>query len=60
MYSFQFFSIISYYQTLNVVLCGCMLSRVRLFEILWTVALQALLRARTLEWVAVPSSRGSS
>ena len=40
-------------------------SRVRLFVTLWTVALQALLsmgifQARILEWVAMPSSRGSS
>ena len=40
-----------------------MLSCVRLFETPWTVAGQAppgILQARTLEWVAIPSSRGSS
>ena len=41
------------------------LSCVQLFETPWTVALQALLsmgilQARILEWVAMPSSRGSS
>ena len=40
-------------------------SRVRLFVTLWTVARQALLstgilQAKILEWVARPSSRGSS
>ena len=40
-------------------------SHVQLFVTLWTVARQAplsmgILQARTLEWVAVPSSRGSS
>ena len=47
---------------------ACMLSRfscVRLFAILWTVDPQAplsmgILQARILEWVAMPSSRGSS
>ena len=47
---------------------ACMLSRfsrVWLFVTLWTVARQASLsmgffQARTLEWVAMPSSRGSS
>ena len=53
-----------------VFVCGvsaCMLShfsRVQLFATLWTVAHQALLsgllRARILEWVAMPTSRGSS
>ena len=38
---------------------------VQLFETLWTVALQAalsmgILQARILEWVVMPSSRGSS
>ena len=42
-----------------------MLSRVRLFVTPWTVAHQAppsmgILQARILEWVAMPSSRGSS
>ena len=49
-------------------LCVCVLSRfsrVRLFAIPWTVACQAplsmgILQARVLEWVAMPSSRGSS
>ena len=48
--------------------CVCMLShfsRVQLFTTLWTVARQAplsmgILQAKTLEWVAMPSSRGSS
>ena len=45
--------------------CAELLSCVRLFVIPWTVALQAplamgILQARILEWVAVPSSRGSS
>ena len=41
-------------------------SRVRLFTTLWTVAHHApvsvgfLSVARTLEWIAMPSSRGSS
>ena len=40
-------------------------SHVQLFAILWTVARQAplsmgMLQARMLEWVAMPSSRGSS
>ena len=40
-------------------------SCVQLFATLWTVARQAplvqgILQARTLEWVAMPSSRGSS
>ena len=47
---------------------ACVLSRfssVRLFEILWMVAHQAtsvhgIFQARILEWVAMPSSRGSS
>ena len=46
----------------------CVLSRfshIQLFETLWTVAHQAplsmgILQARILEWVAMPSSRGSS
>ena len=48
--------------------CACMLSHfscVWLSAVLWTVACQAPLsmgfsKARTLEWVAMPSSRGSS
>ena len=47
---------------------ACMLSHiscVRLFATLWTVAHRAalpmeILEARILEWVAMPSSRGSS
>ena len=44
--------------------CAYACSRVELFVTLWTVADQALLstgilQARILEWVAVPSSRGS-
>ena len=40
-------------------------SRVQLFETLWTAAHQAplsvgILQARILEWIAMPSSRGSS
>ena len=40
-------------------------SHVRLFETLWTLALQVppsmeILQAKILEWVAMPSSRGSS
>ena len=42
-----------------------LVSHVRLFATPWTVARQAplsmgILQARILEWVAVPSSRGSS
>ena len=45
--------------------CAELLSCVRLFVIPWTVALQAplamgILQARILEWVTMPSSRGSS
>ena len=49
------------------VLCAVLscFSRVRLFATLWTVTRQALLsmeilQAKMLEWVAMPSSRGSS
>ena len=43
----------------------CVLSRFSLYETLWTVASQAPLsmgirQGRILEWVAMPSSRGSS
>ena len=43
----------------------CLAAQSCLFETLWTVAHQAplsmgILQARTLEWVAMPSSRGSS
>ena len=48
-------------------MCVCVLrlSRVQLFATPWTVAHQAplslgILQARILEWVAMPSSRGSS
>ena len=48
-----------------LLLCAESLSHVRLFVTPWTVAHQALLsmgilQARILEWVAMPSSRGSS
>ena len=49
------------------VLRACMLSRVRHFATPWTVARQAppsmvhgILQARVLQWIAMPSSRGSS
>ena len=45
--------------------CVYSLCRIRLFVTLWTVAHHAplsmgILHARILEWVAMPSSRGSS
>ena len=45
--------------------CAELLSCVRLFVIPWTVALQAplsmgIFQARILEWVTMPSSKGSS
>ena len=45
--------------------CACLLSRMCLLSTSWTVACQAPLsmgffHARTLEWVAIASSRGSS
>ena len=45
--------------------CAQRLGRVRLFATPWTVARQAplpmrILQTRTLEWAALPSSRGSS
>ena len=45
--------------------CACSLSCVRLFSTPWTAARQApltmgILQARILEWVAMPSPRGSS
>ena len=48
-----------------MVLCCAVLSCIQLFATPWTVASQALLsmrilQARILEWVATPSSRGSS
>ena len=50
---------------LRRVCCVSLFSHVRLFGIPWTVAHQAplsmgILQARILEWVAYPSSRGSS
>ena len=58
---------VSWVSKLTFFVC-CVLSRfsrVRLFAALWTVAHQAplsmgMLQARMLEWVAMPSSRGSS
>ena len=49
----------------KLVMCVQSLSCVQLFETLWTEACQAplfmgILQARILEWVAMPSSRGSS
>ena len=52
--------------TFDVYACVlCCFSRVQLFVTPWTVAHQAplsmgILQARTLEWIAMPSSRGSS
>ena len=48
----------------RAVLCAYLLSPVQLFETPWSVARQAplsmgILQARTLEWVAMPSSRRS-
>ena len=48
-----------------VLCCAYSLSRVQLFVTPWTIAHQAplsmgILQARVLEWVAMPSSRGSS
>ena len=45
--------------------CACWLSHVQLFSTPWAVAHQAplsmeILQARILEWIAMPSSRGSS
>ena len=45
--------------------CTWSLNHVRLFVTPWTVACQdplsmGILRARILEWVAMPSSKGSS
>ena len=49
----------------DVYMCACMLnhfSHVQFFVTLWTVTSlpMAILQARILEWVAMPSSRGSS
>ena len=45
--------------------CACLAACVQHFATLWTASLQAplsmgILQARLLEWVAMPSSRGSS
>ena len=45
--------------------CVCVLSHVQLFATPWAVARQAplsmgIFQAKTLEWAAIPSSRGSS
>ena len=50
---------------LLTVCCAQSLSHVRLFVTPWTVSHQAplsmgILQARILEWVAMPSSRGTS
>ena len=50
-------------KALHASVCAQSLSCVRLFVTLWTVAHQAplgILQARILEWVAMPSFRGSS
>ena len=49
----------------NALCCIQLLSRVRFFAILWTIARQAplsvgILQARVLEWVAISFSRRSS
>ena len=49
----------------HLLCCAQLLSRVQLCAIPWTAALQAplsmgIFQARILEWVAMPSSRGSS
>ena len=51
--------------TFCAVVCAYLLSHVRLFVTLWTVVRQTslsmgILQAGILEWVAMPSSRGSS
>ena len=53
------------YGNMNVLCCAWSLTCVQLFVTPWTVACQAplsmgILQARILEWVAMPSSRGSS
>ena len=60
-----FISLFIYWSVLLISVCAQALSCVRLFVTPWTVAHQAplsmgILQARTLEWVAMPSSRGSS
>ena len=57
-----------FFQLVCVCVCVCVychFSHVQLFATLWTIAHQACLssgtlQARILEWVAMPSSRGSS
>ena len=57
-----------FFKPLFELMCAWVLScfsRVQRFATLWTVAqpgssVHGILQARTLEWVAVPSSRGSS
>ena len=60
-----FISLYIYWSVLLIPVCAQALSCVWLFVTPWTVARQAplsmgILQARTLEWVAMPSSRGSS
>ena len=60
---FRNFNDLRNYSTTATVLC--LVSHVQLFGTLWTVAHQAplfmgILQERILEWVAMPSSRGSS
>ena len=48
-----------------IVLCALSLSHVQLFATPWAIAHQVplsmgILQARILDWVAIPSSRGSS
>ena len=52
-------------EALSVLCCAYSLSCVQLFVTPWTAGRQAplsmgILQARILEWVAIPSSRGSS
>ena len=65
--SFLVFSLLLSVDTLSccAVCCAQLLSHVQLFATPWTVACQVplsmgILQARILEWVAMPSSRGSS
>ena len=52
------------HQAYKVCVCVCvLLSRVQLFATPWTIAcsfVRGILQVRMLEWVAIPSSRGSS
>ena len=60
--------VIDIYTLSYIAMCACVLShysRVQHCVMLWTVARQTplsmeILQARLLEWVAMPSSRGSS